>query len=169
MTDDSLASWRRYTSRGYPVSVVASAKRTRTQVARLLARLLLVLAVVAGIAAMHTLFDAPMAQAMPAARVAMHVSSPAMSTNGEVAAAAEASPATGIEDSASVPSPMTSMDDAAMHACLFRLIAAVLLAFALAAFGDWRPVWAPRVAPRRWRNTAMSGNDRILALQVLRI
>jgi hypothetical protein len=140
-------------------------------VARLLARLLLVLAVVAGSAAMHTLFDAPMAQAMPVARVAMHVSSPAMSTNGEVAAVAvaEASPATGIEDSASVPSPMTSMDDAAMHACLFRLIAAVLLAFALAAFGDWMPVWAPRVAPRRWRNTAMSGNDRILALQVLRI
>jgi hypothetical protein len=162
------------TSRGYPVPMVVSVARRRTQVARLLARLLMVLALVAGIAAMHTLLDAPMTQAMPAAHSAMHISSPGMSTNGALAeaspaAAAQASPATHIADSATLPSMMTSMNDAEMHACLFLVMVAVFLAMLLPAFGDRMPISALRGALRRWLNTAVSGNDRTLALQVLRI
>jgi hypothetical protein len=124
------------------------------------------LALVAGIAAMHTLLDASMASAMTPGHVTMHISSPGMSTSGAVA---DASPATRVADSAGIPSLMTPMDDAAMHACLFLVTIAVLLAMLLPAFGDRMPISAPRVVLRRWLNTAMSGNDRTLALQVLRI
>jgi hypothetical protein len=126
----------------------------------------MVLALVAGIAAMHTLFDAPMTQAMPAADAVVHSSSPGMNTSGAVA---DGSPVTRVADSAALPSLMTTMDDAAMHACVFLVSVAVLLAMLLPAFGDRMPLSAALVALRQRWNTAMSGNDRTLALQVLRI
>jgi hypothetical protein len=123
----------------------------------------MVLALVAGIAAMHTLLDVPMAASVHSA--AMH--SPGLEL------AADASPAAAsmvtATDSASSESLMNSMSHAAMHACLFLVVAAALLLLLLPRLGDRRPVSAPKIARSRRPHPAMPGIDRTIVLQVLRI
>jgi hypothetical protein len=124
----------------------------------------MVLALVAGIAAMHTLLDVPMAASVHSA--AMH--SPGLEL------AADASPAAAsmvtATDSASSESLMNSMSHAAMHACLFLVVAAAaLLLLLLPRLGDRRPVSAPKITLSRRPHLAMPGIDRTLVLQVLRI
>jgi hypothetical protein len=123
----------------------------------------MVLALVAGIAAMHTLLDVPMAASAHSA--AMH--SPGLEL------AADASPAAAsmvtATDSASSESLMNSMSHAAMHACLFLVVAAALLLLLLPRLGDRRPVSAPKITLSRRPHPAMPGIDRTLVLQVLRI
>jgi hypothetical protein len=123
----------------------------------------MVLALVAGIAAMHMLLDVPMAASAHSA--AMH--SPGLEL------AADASPAAALTvtatDSASSESLMNSMSHAAMHACLFLVVAAALLLLLLPRSGDRRPVSAPKITLGRRPHLAMPGIDRTLVLQVLRI
>jgi hypothetical protein len=123
----------------------------------------MVLALVAGIAAMHTLLDVPMAASAHSA--AMHSPGLEMAADASPAAASMVT----ATDSASSESLMNSMSHEAMHACLFLVVAAALLLLLLPRLGDRRPVRAPKITLSRRPHLAMPGIDRTLALQVLRI
>jgi hypothetical protein len=123
----------------------------------------MVLALVAGIAAMHTLLDVPMGASAHSA--AMHSPGLEMAADASPAAASMVT----ATDSASSESLMNSMSREAMHACLFLVVAAALLLLLLPRLGDRRPVRAPKITLSRRPHLAMPGIDRTLVLQVLRI
>ncbi|QNE37956.1 hypothetical protein F1C12_22005 (plasmid) [Leifsonia shinshuensis] len=139
--------------------------RPRTRAATIVGRVLMVLALVSGIAAMHTGIDMPMAAASTGASVQAGLmsmpSSPAAPTTQQSPDAAEVG-------GTSTPALDAPMSHDAMHACLFLLGAALLFLLA-SPLGNKVPFSAPRLIVK-WRHAAaVRVRDRTLVLQVLRI
>lgn len=158
-----------YTAGGYRGGVGTGRARAQIRVTRLVGQVLMVLGLVAGITAMHTAIDMPMASGHAATStatdpVAMHSSGTDMVV--ETSLSSPVATVTGVAPSGTL---MGAMAHDAMHACLFLVVAVALLVPFLLAFGARLPFGAPRLAPRRQQAFAVSGIDRTLALQVLRI
>lgn len=157
------------TGAGYPVRVVRSEQAQARQPMRIAVRAFIAVALVLGIAAMHTMLGTSMSARMPPGT---HASVTAEMSIGMDAAAMGGSLAglravVATSDQASVSSEGMAHD--AMHACLFLLAAIVLALLAgPTAWGRDRPIAAP-IATRRRRRRELLGIGRVLALRVLRI
>ncbi len=139
--------------------------RPRTRAATIVGRVLMVLALVSGIAAMHTGIDMPMAAASTGASVqedymSMHPSLVAPNT--------AQSPDAADVGRTSTPALVAPMGHDAMHACLFLLGAALLFLLA-SPLGRTLPFGPPRVIVQWREEIAVRARDRALVLQVLRI
>ncbi|MFF9565651.1 hypothetical protein ACF1AJ_20050 [Leifsonia sp. NPDC014704] len=151
--------------------MATSKSRVQTGMTRLLARLSIVFALIAGIAAMHSAIDMPMASLRPTAPVTAEQAELPSSGTELVAHTMPLTsmPTVGTANLSAVEKLMGSMTHDAMHACLFLVIAAALLLLCFPSVGDKLPVSHPRLTLHRRPGTAMRGTDRTLALQVLRI
>ncbi|MCI0156527.1 hypothetical protein KNO15_07435 [Leifsonia shinshuensis] len=139
--------------------------RHQTRATTIVGRVLMVLALVSGIAAMHMGIDMPMTAASTAASaqadpMSMHSSMAAPTTHR--------SPDAAHAGLTSTPALAGPMSHDAMHACLFLLAAALLLLLA-SPLGNKLPFSAPRLIVRWRQDAAVRARDRTLVLQVLRI
>ena len=140
--------------------------RAQTRATRIVGRLLIVLALVAGIAAMHTAVEMPMASAQVASAVG--VDSVTMHSS-MVAPATQPSPDGAQAGVTTAQTLIGLMSHDAMHACLFLVIATAFLLLLVPSVGETLPFSAPRPLRQRRQDFASRGIDRILVLRVLRI
>ncbi|MBN9632177.1 MAG: hypothetical protein J0I18_16455 [Actinobacteria bacterium] len=139
--------------------------RPPTRAATIAGRVLMVLALISGIAAMHTGIDMPMTATSPEDSAHSDLTSMASSLVGPTTQ--HPSVAADVART-STPPLVAPMSHDTMHACLFLLGAALLFLLA-SPLGNKLSFGAPRLIAQWRQEIAVRARDRTLVLQVLRI